>query len=270
VEGPARAGGMTADPVDAQDIERYVKPEAYDLTYAWLTEDVAFYVARAQEARGAVLEAGCGTGRILLPTLQAGVDIDGIDIHPGMIEVLQKKAAALGLAPHVVVADMRDFTMPRRYRLITIPFRAFMHLLTTDDQIQALRCLREHLESGGALVFNLFHPSFEKMVAPDGEQVLEREFAHPETGLPIAVYTKRRTDRVNQLLDVEREVVESDARGYAGKTHRDRFRLRWTWKAETELLLRAAGFQRFEVKGGFDGRPLEKDTDEMVWTAWKD
>ena len=23
-------------------------------------------------------------------------------------------------------------------------------------------------------------------------------------------------------------------------------------------------------RGGFDGRPLEKDTDEMVWTAWKD
>lgn len=253
-----------------EDIEQYVKPEVYDLYYSWLTDDVAFYVARAQEAGGAVLEAGCGTGRILLPTLQAGVDIDGFDVHPGMIEVLRKKAASLGLKPRVSVADMRDFTMPRRYGLITIPFRAFMHVLTTDDQIAALRCLREHLEGGGALVFNVFYPSFEKMVAPDGEQTLEREFPHPETGLAIAMYTTRRTDRVNQVLEVERDVVESDARGYATITHRDRFRLRWTWKAEMELLLRAAGFTRWEVRGGFDGRPLEKDTDEMVWTAWKD
>lgn len=256
--------------MNAQDIERYVKPEVYDLYYSWLTDDIPFYVARAQEARGAVLEAGCGTGRVLLPTLAAGVDIDGIDIHPGMIEVLKKKAADQGLKARVSVADMRDFTMPRRYALVTIPFRAFQHLLTAEDQIAALRCLREHLEGRGALVLNVFHPSFDKMVQPDGEQVLEREFAHPSTGLPVAMYTTRRTDRVNQVLEVDREVVESDARGYATTTHRDHFRMRWIWKPEMELLLQAAGFSRFSVQGGFDGRPLEKDTDEMVWTAWKD
>jgi hypothetical protein len=46
--------------------------------------------------------------------------------------------------------------------------------------------------------------------------------------------------------------------------------LRWTYKAEMELLLRNSGFTRWDVRGGFDGRPLEKDTDEMVWTVWKD
>ena len=256
--------------MEPDDIQHYVQPALYDLYYSWLTDDVPFYVARAMEARGAVLEAGCGTGRVLLPTLQAGVDIDGFDIHPGMIDVLKAKAADLGLKPRVQVADMRDFTMPRRYALVTIPFRAFQHLLTTDDQIAALRCLREHLVGGGALLFDVFYPSLDHLVKPDGEQVLEREFPHPATGLPVAMYTKRRTDRVNQVLEVEREVVESDARGYAAATHRDRFRMRWIWKPEMELLLRAAGFSRWSVQGGFDGRPLEKDTDEMVWTAWKD
>jgi len=37
-----------------------------------------------------------------------------------------------------------------------------------------------------------------------------------------------------------------------------------------ELLLQNAGYARWDVRGGFDGRPLENDTDEMVWTAWKD
>jgi len=252
------------------EIAQYVKPDAYDLYYSWLTADIPFYVARAKEAGGAALEAGCGTGRVLLPTLQAGVDIDGFDIHPGMIEFLRKKASTLGLTPRVSVEDMRDFTMPRRYALITIPFRAFQHLLTTRDQVAALRCMREHLDSGGALVFDVFFPSFDRMVRPDGEQTLEREFAHPDSGLPVAMYVSRQSDRVNQILRVEREVVESDARGYAAHTHRDRFSMRWTWKPEMELLLGAAGFSRWTVQGGFDGRPLEKDTDEMVWTAWKD
>jgi hypothetical protein len=187
-----------------------------------------------------------------------------------MIDVLKRKAADLGLKPRVAVADMRDFTMPRRYALITIPFRAFQHLLTTADQIAALRCMREHLDPGGALVFNVFHPTFAKMVEPAPEPVLEREFAHPSSGLPVAMYVKRQLDHVNQILRAEREVVESDARGYAAQTHRDRFSMRWTWKPEMELLLGAAGFSRWSVLGGFDGRPLEKDTDEMVWTAWKD
>jgi SAM-dependent methyltransferase len=256
--------------MEPDDLEHYVQPEAYDLTYAWHTDDIPFYVARAKEVRGAVLEAGCGTGRVLLPTLQAGVDIDGFDIHPGMLEVLKKKAADLGLAPRVSVGDMRDFTMPRRYALITIPFRAFQHLLTTADQVAALRCMREHLDGGGALVFNVFFPSFDKMVRPDGEQVLEREFSHPVSGLPVAMFVTRQTDRVNQVLKVEREVVESDARGYAARTHRDRFSMRWTWKPEMELLLGAAGFSRWSVMGGYDGRPLEQDSGDMVWTAWKD
>jgi SAM-dependent methyltransferase len=256
--------------MDARQIEEYVNPEVYDLYYSWLTDDIPFYVERAKQAHGPVLEAGSGTGRVLIPTLQAGVDIDGLDVHPGMVEVLKRKAAALGLSPRLQVADMRDFTMPRRYALVTIPFRAFQHLMTTGDQIAALRCIREHLEGGGALVFNVFFPSFERMVQPEGEPLLEREWAHPETGLPLAMYASRRVDRVNQSLHVEREVIESDARGYAAATHRDRFSMRWTWKPEMELLLRAAGFSRWDVRGGFDGRPLEKDADEMVWTAWKD
>ena len=255
--------------MEPSEIDDYVKPELYDLYYSWLTDDIPFYVARAKEARGAVLEAGCGTGRILLPTLEAGVDIDGFDIHPGMIEELKRKANERGLKPRLAVADMRDFTMPRRYALITIPFRAFQHLLTSRDQVAALRCLREHLEAGGALVLNIFFPTLEKMIQADGEQALEREFPHPATGLPVAMYTTRTTDRVNQILRVEREVVESDARGYAGATHRDRFWMRWTWKPEMELLFGAAGFSRWSVAGGFDGRPLENDSQEMVWTAWK-
>lgn len=256
--------------MDPTQIEQYVQPELYDLYYSWYTEDIAFYVGEAKKARGPALEAGCGTGRVLIPALQAGVDIDGLDVHPGMIEVVRRKAATLGLSPQLVVSDMRDFTMPRRYALITIPFRAFQHLLTTADQIAALRCIREHLEGGGALVFNVFYPDLGKLTEPEGEPVLEKEFPHPETGLPVAMYVKRETDRVNQILRAEREVVESDARGYAAATHRDRFSMRWTWKPEMELLLAAAGFSRWDVRGGFDGRPLEKDTDEMVWTAWKD
>ena len=257
--------------METSDLQQYIEPGLYDLAYAWHTTDIPFWVKRAQQARGPVLEAGCGTGRVLLPTLEAGVDIEGIDLHPGMLDVLKQKAAAAGLAARVQLGDMRDFTMARRYALITIPFRAFMHLLTTEDQLRALRCMREHLEPGGALVLNLFYPTFERMVESGEEERVEREFPHPATGLPVALVSVRREyDRVRQLLRAEVELRESDARGYAGAVHMHKFALRWTYKFEMELLLRVAGFTRFDVLGGFDGRALTRDTDEMVWTAWRD
>src|SRR6185503_13374195 len=130
----------------------------------WYKVDIDFYVAAAKAARGPVLELACGTGRVMIPCLEAGADVDGLDLRADMLDALRRKAAAKGLVPRVVQGDMRDFTMPRRYSLITIPFRAFLHLQTTDDQLRALRCVRDHLEPGGALLFNVFHPGFEHLI----------------------------------------------------------------------------------------------------------
>jgi SAM-dependent methyltransferase len=248
----------------------YADPALYDLVNSWYDVDIDFYVETAKAARGPVLEVACGTGRILIPTLAAGVDIDGFDIEPAMLEHLERKAAARGLAARTQAADMRDFTMPRSYRLITIPFRAFMHLHTTDDQIRALRCMREHLEAGGSLVFNLFYPNFQYMLEHDDKRYHERDVTDPETGRPVAVWGHPRYDRVNQILTQDRDVVFTDAHGVVTRTARYRFQLRWAFRYEMEMLLRAAGFHRFTVWGGFDRRPLERDTDEMVWTAWRD
>ena len=269
MEAPGDSG--TELKLETADLAHYIEPSLYDVAYAWHTADIPFWVERAKQAKGPVLEVGCGTGRVLIPTLRAGVDAEGLDLHPGMLEVLKQKAAAAGLTAQVHPADMRDFTMVRRYALITIPFRGFMHLLTTEDQLRALRCIREHLEPGGALVLNLFYPMFSVIAEPGDEERVEHEFPHPETGLPVALVSVRREyDRVHQLLRAQMEVRESDARGYAGAVHRHSFSLRWTYRFEMELLLRSTGFSRYEVAGGFDGRPFARDTDEMVWTAWKD
>lgn len=253
-----------------ETVDDYMPSQLYDLMYSWYTVDIDFYVARAKVANGPVLEAACGTGRILIPTLEAGVDIDGFDLRPGMIEVLKRKATARGLDPRVTVGDMRDFRLPRRYALITIPFRSFMHLMTTEDQIRALRRIQEHLAPGGALVFNVFYPCFDAFVNPRHDVSKDHRVVDPDTGRThVLRMVSDDNDRVNQVKHVERELIELGEDGQPARVRRHSFDLRWTWKFEMELLLAQAGFARFDVRGGFDGRPLERDTDEMVWTAWR-
>ena len=55
--------------------------------------DVAFYVEMAQAAGGPVLEIGCGTGRVPIPTARAGFEIIGLDLSPSMLAVCRRNLA---------------------------------------------------------------------------------------------------------------------------------------------------------------------------------
>lgn len=248
----------------------YFDPELYDVVYTQVrVDDIPFYVDLARREGGPVLEIGCGTGRVLIPSLEAGIEIHGLDLEAAMLERLRAKAAARGLVPKVFQGDMRDFTMPGRYRLVTIPFRSFLHCETTDDQIRTLRCIREHLEPGGLLALNVFYPCIDIIATLDGVRNLSIETTHVETGRPVKVYDVAHYQRALQRVSVDREVALEDETG-APTTVSYSFELRWIYRFEMELLLRAAGFSHFEFRGGFDGRPLTSDREEMVVLARRD
>src|SRR5436305_10863211 len=101
--------------------------DVYDLVGRDIPYGLDFYVGLARAANGPVLDIACGTGRILLPCLQAGVDIEGLDLFEPMLKTLLTKAAALNLSPRLHQVDMSDFSLPRSYALIMIPFNAFIH-----------------------------------------------------------------------------------------------------------------------------------------------
>jgi SAM-dependent methyltransferase len=238
--------------------------DAYDLVLKDIPYGRDFYMALAREAKGPVLDVACGTGRILLPCLEAGVDIEGLDLFEPMLKTLRTKAAALRLSPKLHKADMCDFLLPRRFALIMIPFNAFIHNMTQEAQISCLTRCREHLLPSGSLVFDTFFPSLEIVGAPQNTRVLEGEMPHPETGLPMRMYDTRTFDRVAQEQHSVNEIELLAADGSVQSIHRSEIRSRYIYKHEMELLLRVAGFARWEIYGDFDRRPLTSESDAMV------
>jgi SAM-dependent methyltransferase len=242
--------------------------DVYDLLLKDFPYGLDFYVGLAREASGPVLDIACGTGRILLPCLQAGVDIEGLDLFEPMLKTLRAKAAALGLTPRLHQSDMSDFALPRLFALVMIPFNAFIHNMTQEAQIRCLRLCREHLLPGGRLTFDTFFPSVQVVGTPPGTRVLEAEMKHPQTGLPMRLYDTRTFDRVAQVQHSLNEIEFLAADGSVERVHRSEVSSRYIYKQEMALLLRAAGFARWEIWGGLDGRPLRRETDEMVVTGW--
>ena len=162
--------------------------EVYDLILKDIPYGLDFYTGLAKEAKGPVLDICCGTGRILLPCLQAGVDIEGLDLFAPMLDTLRQKAEELGLSPRLHHADMSDFDLPRRYALVMIPFNAVGHNMTQEAQIRCLSLCRQHLLPGGLLAFDTFFPSLAIIGTPQHTRVLEGEMPHPSTGLPMRMY----------------------------------------------------------------------------------
>jgi SAM-dependent methyltransferase len=244
--------------------------ELYDLVLGDLAYGRDFYIELARSAKGPVLELACGTGRILLPCLQAGVDIEGLDLFEPMLKTLRAKAADFGLAPRLHQADMGNFSLPRRYALVTIPFNAFIHNMTQAAQIRCLELCREHLLPGGMLAFDTFFPSLEIIGSPQGTRVLEGEFSHPVTGLPVRLYDTRTFDCVAQEQHSINEVELLAADGSVQAVYRSQISSRYLYKHEMELLLRVAGFRRWQIHGDFNRRLLTRESDAMIVAAWND
>jgi SAM-dependent methyltransferase len=249
------------------DATPYDDGALYDLGMGEVDYDLEFCLGLARAAGGPILDVCCGTGRVLLRLLREGLDVDGLDLAPALLERLRHKAAALGLVPRLHQGDMRSFHLDRRYALILITGNAFVHNLTTEDQIRTLTCCREHLRPGGILAFDAFFPGQEYLAA-DGKRVVEGEIRHPETGLPVRFFDNRKMDRVEQWQHSLNEIEFLDATGAVITTHRNQTTTRWIYKGEMALLLRVAGFGRWEIYGGFDRRPLTKETDSMIVQAW--
>ncbi len=171
----------------------------YDYYSPGVEGDVQFYVEEAKKAGSSVLEVGCGTGRILLPIAESGITIVGVDRAPAMLSLLRQKLAKYSpdtpSRVELIEGDMRNFSLGRRFKLVTIPYRAFLHLLTPKDQRQALLCIREHLADDGRLIFNIFDPNLELITArmgPLGSTLQkESEFVHPDTGHRVPISSLR-------------------------------------------------------------------------------
>jgi SAM-dependent methyltransferase len=223
-------------------------------------EDVGFYVAAAESAGGPVLELGCGTGRILIPTVRAGVEATGLDASPRMLALCRSRLDAepepIRSRASLVHGDIRRFDLGTRFALVTIPFRPFQHLLTVTDQLACLAHVRRHLAAGGRLIVDLFNPSIDVLasfrVGEEGGQ--EPEFTMPDGRRVLRSFRVLAEDRFNQTNDIELiyRVTHPDGRA---ERLLQAFQMRYVFRFEMEHLLARAGFEVEALYSDFDKHP---------------
>ena len=239
--------------------DEYVKYAAvYDVLFAALLDDEQLYLRAAASALRPgepLLEIGTGTGRLAERLLHAGHDVVGVDVSAAMLERAAEKLVAFGARYRAVKADARAMSLGRTFALAIVPYGTVAHLLADEDRRQAFRCVYEHLEPGGTFLFDDM-PGWLGGKSDSSKLELRRTGFDPVANMPVRLLSNA-MDAAGEPLTVRYDFIDWLAGTEVAKRVVVRVVFRNIALEEEKALLAAAGFERIEVLGGFDGRAFD-------------
>lgn len=234
------------------------------------------YFGQLVERGQPALDAGCGTGRLLLPWLRAGLDVDGCDVSADMIDLCRARTEREGFGPTLFVQALHELDPPRRYRTIVVC--GVFGLGTTRLQDQAALCrLHDALEPGGTLLLDnevpYNNPSQWRKWTKEERDGLPRPWPERGTCKRTADGTeyelRSRTtamDPLDQTISMEIR-AEKRREGVLVAADEHEISMRSYFRDELLLMLDRAGFVDVVVHGDYTDAEPKADDAFLVYIA---
>ncbi len=233
----------------------------YDVIYSKVRTgtDNRFFLHKACQSQGKVLEIGVGTGRLFLDALERGVDIYGIDISPSMINVLHGKM----LPPtrqRVWVEDAVTMNINMKFELILAPFRMLSHVIDVEDQLNFLNGVADHLLPGGECIFDLFIPDL-SILLEGFEQYQDFEGEY-EKGKQLKRYITAHADMIKQINKVTMKLCWEENEKELSDSWE--FDMRFFFRYEIEHLVARSKLELKAIYGDYQENELTEDSRDFV------
>jgi ubiquinone/menaquinone biosynthesis C-methylase UbiE len=225
--------------------------EVYDLTKKIgqsFSGDLEYYHDRLKNCKGRILEAMVGSGRVIIPLLESGLNVDGVDYSPEMLASCRQRCEERELVTNLYESNLQELDLPDKYEAIIIPGGSFLLIEKREESLKALKRLYDHLQPGGLLMLDLF--------LPDNNFVCGRFDGTSTFNLPNG-----------DVITMEGKLVEADLydqykvsylkyekwrNGALIQTELQRFALRWYGIEEFKLVLESIGFSDVVVSADFE------------------
>ncbi len=242
--------------------------------------EIAFYQKFIEENGQPALDVACGTGRLLIPYLRAGLDVDGSDISSDMLFHCREKAARESFAPNLYAQAMQALDLPRTYRTILVCGSFGIGGTRAQDAL-ALRRFYEHLAPGGVLLFDLPAPykedsmhwnlwqkeKRESQLSPDWWPPVERERAADGSDYVMRARIAA-LDPLEQVLTLQYWAQHWQGEQLLGD---EQYTLTSNiyFKNEVVMMLQQAGFADIRVNGDFTEETATPAHANLVFIARK-
>ncbi len=234
------------------NLEEYLDPYVYEAEYGGYQGDFELFLNLV--SKGSILDLACGTGRLAIPLAQKGSKVVGLDASAPMLALAREKSNELPI--EWIQGDIRDFQLNETFDLILMAGNAFQALLSEEEQIQTLNCVRKHLKLSGLFVFNTRNPQ-----GNDFKDVNEFEFWHgfrDQYGDDVKVYEKQKLNLLQQIA------TYTTKRVWKSKETLTHVRLRFTPYDQLMKLLKKTGFEVSVMYGDDQKRPFHQDSPSIL------
>jgi len=247
--------------------------EVYDLTKKIghsINGDIEYYSKRLENCEGRILEAMVGSGRVIIPLLESGLLVEGVDYSSEMLESCRRRCEAHGLKTNLYQADLRELSLPQKYEAIIIPGGSFLLIEQRSEAIEVLKRLYDHLEIGGRLMLDLHLPN-NNYNSTDGGHWGGSSTYHLPNGDIITMESKCvEADLFFNQYRVDYLKYEKWRNGSLIQTELQRFAIRWYGVEEFKFILESIGFNDVTVSADFEfGKTPTDGKQQFVYEATK-
>ncbi|MDQ2690472.1 MAG: class I SAM-dependent methyltransferase [Chloroflexota bacterium] len=239
--------------------------------------EIAYFQQQIEKYGQPALDAGCGTGRLLIPFLRAGLDVDGVDISGDMLAYCEQTARREGLSPRLYRQALHQLDLPRQYQTIVV-CGAFGIGVSREQDFVALQRFHQHLLPGGILALEVYVPYADTKVWPLWRKDARADLPEPwPEHVGKAPGDDREYDLIYRLAAVDpleqqtlgemRMLLYKDRQVIEDKT----FPLtsNYYFRNEMRMLLEQAGFSIEAEKGDWTDEDADADHEVIVFFARK-
>lgn len=237
----------------------------YDLEHAHFDEDLDMYRNFAELCGGKILELACGSGRVLVPLAREGYTLTGVDMSTEMLALARQELEQAGVAKRcqLVQQDMCTLQLPETYRLAFIALGSFGHLITRQQQQQALAALRQHLSKGATFILDLSNEDARYMEHLSGQILHQGTWLQPD-GTYVTHFLSPASSQTQHLLELT-HFYDVYRQGEAVQRTISQTNLYLFERNEAELLLEQANFHLKDVYGNYDFSAYEHESPRMIF-----
>ena len=247
----------------------------YDLdTVAWIIDpedkpDFSFYESLIRKSPGLVMDAGCGTGRLLISLLQCGFQVEGCDISELLLTLCRSNADAAGFSPTLYHQPLQDLPFSNKYSVILLACGTFMCITESDEVDRCLATLHRNLVPGGRLALSIMPSSYLHLIDGPFPTPWEPyyEFAFPgDAGVLMVDWRATNMNAAEQIIDEECRYRWIKG-GAIVREEVDPGRHRWYRRDRLAERLERAGFKDVEVYANYSEQPSFDETSPLCYVA---
>jgi SAM-dependent methyltransferase len=231
--------------------------------------DVGFYVQEAAAGGGPVLELGCGTGRITLPLVQAGLSVTGVDSSLPMLCQLQEKAGhslsrQVTRRLQITAMDMRHLGLSKGFARILCPFSLLTYVVDSGECQLFLRQVQRLLLPGGQFLLDVFVPDEALVRQPEDRWILDYRREIPGGRILERQKQVRKKSRLRQIHTITRIYRFYSPQGTLLKEVITEEDIHYFHPQELRTFLKSHGFRIVAEYGDFRYGRLRADSKEIV------